>query len=63
MRDTAPERHFLVLGGTLALLRGWWWYQLALKLGEQVQFAAQQFQSPVGGARIWLIGIQLHYVG
>ena len=27
-------------------------------LGEQVQFAAQQFQSPVGGARIWLMRFQ-----
>jgi len=26
-----------------------------LLLGKQVQFAAQQFQSPVGGTRIWLM--------
>ena len=31
--------------------------------GKQVQYAAQQFQSPVGGTRIWLMRLQLHYVG
>jgi hypothetical protein len=35
----------------------------SLYLGEPVQFAAQQFQSPVGGTRIWQMRFQLHYVG
>jgi hypothetical protein len=31
-------------------------------LGEEVHFAAQQFQGSVGGTRIWLMRFQLRYV-